>query len=169
MWIKSCFNDFSLNLVDFIFLNFLHFLILNFPYVRASLVAQKVKNLPSMQEMWVWPMGKDHLEKRIDTHSNVLAWRIPWSEELGGLQSMCACSITSVVYDSVYLWTVAHQALLSIGFSRASSPPRDWTQDTWYIGVLCIAGHQRKPRLQSMDSQKVGHNWAPNTLYLQKL
>ena len=56
------------------------------------------------------------------THSSVLAWRIPWTEEPGGLQSMYACSVASVVYDSVYLWTVAHQAPLSMGFSRQE----DW-------------------------------------------
>ena len=46
-------------------------------------MAQTVKNLPAMQES-----QEDPLEKRVATHSSVLAWRIPWREELGGLQSM---------------------------------------------------------------------------------
>ena len=53
---------------------------------RASLVVQTVKNLPAMQEMQVRSLGEeDPLEKGMATHSSILAWRIPWTEELGGL------------------------------------------------------------------------------------
>ena len=56
---------------------------------NASLVAQMVKNLPSLQETWVQSLGwEDPLEKGMATHSSILAWRIPWTEEPGGLQSM---------------------------------------------------------------------------------
>ena len=52
----------------------------------ASLVAQMVKNLPAMQETWVRSLGwEDSLEKRMATHSSILAWRIPRTEEPGGL------------------------------------------------------------------------------------
>ena len=52
----------------------------------ASLVAQTVKNLPAMQETQVQSLGqKDPLEKGMVTHFNILAWRIPWTEEPGGL------------------------------------------------------------------------------------
>ena len=55
----------------------------------ASLVAQKLKRLPAMRETWVQSLGgEDPLEKEMATHSNVLAWRILWTEEPGGLQSM---------------------------------------------------------------------------------
>ena len=55
----------------------------------ASLVAQTVKNLPAMQETQVQSLGqKDTLEKGMATHSSILAWRIPRTEEPGGLQSM---------------------------------------------------------------------------------
>ena len=48
-----------------------------------------VKNLPEMRETWVQPLGREGpLEKEMATHSSVLVWRIPWTEELGGLQSM---------------------------------------------------------------------------------
>ena len=54
-----------------------------------SLVAQMVKNLPAVQEYWVQSLGReDSLEKRIVTHSNILAWRIPRTEEPDRLQSM---------------------------------------------------------------------------------
>ena len=56
---------------------------------RASLIAQLVKNLPAMQETWVRVLGwEDHLEKEMATLSSTLAWRIPWAEESGRLQSM---------------------------------------------------------------------------------
>ena len=56
---------------------------------RASLVAQMVKNLPAMQETKVRCLGQeDPLEKGMAVHSRVLAWRIPWTEEPGGLQCM---------------------------------------------------------------------------------
>ena len=48
-----------------------------------------IKNLPVMQEMWVRSLGQeDPLEKEMATHSRILAWKIPWTEEPGGLQSM---------------------------------------------------------------------------------
>ena len=53
------------------------------------LVAQMVKNLPAVQETWVQSLGwEDSLEKEIATHSSILVWEIPWTEEPGGLQSM---------------------------------------------------------------------------------
>jgi len=58
-------------------------------YIWASLVAQMVKNLPAVWEIWV-PLlcWKDPLEEGVATHSSILAWRIPRTEEPGGLQSM---------------------------------------------------------------------------------
>ena len=65
------------------------------PYFSAiisnwnSLVAQTVKNLPTMQEIWVPSLGwEDPLEKEMATHSSTLAQEIPWMEEPGRLQSM---------------------------------------------------------------------------------
>ena len=52
-------------------------------------MAQTVKNLPAMQETQVRSLGReDPLEKGMGTHSSILAWRIPWTVEPGGLQSM---------------------------------------------------------------------------------
>ena len=52
-------------------------------------VAQTVKNLPAMQETWVQSLGQeDPLEQEMVTHSTILTWRISWTDEPGGLQSM---------------------------------------------------------------------------------
>ena len=54
-----------------------------------GLVAQTVKNLPAMQETWVQSLGQeDPLEKGMSTHFSILVWRIPQTEESGGLRSM---------------------------------------------------------------------------------
>ena len=56
---------------------------------RASLVAQMVKRLPAMRQTWVQSLGlEDPLEEDMATHSSTLAWKIPWMEESGSLQSM---------------------------------------------------------------------------------
>ena len=63
-------------------------------YSWASLVAQMVKNLPAMQETWVWSLSwEDSLQKGMGTPSGILAWRIPRTEEPGRLQSMGLQSI----------------------------------------------------------------------------
>ena len=60
----------------------------DFPLSGASLAAQMVKNLPAVREMQVRSLGwEGPLEKGQATHSSILAWRIPWTEEPGGLQS----------------------------------------------------------------------------------
>ena len=62
----------------------------NFPSnLGVNIVAKIVKNLPAIQETWVQSLvWEDPLEKGMATHSSILAWRIPWTEEPGGLQSM---------------------------------------------------------------------------------
>ena len=65
---------------------------------QASLVVQMVKNLPAVQETQVRSLLQEHpLEKGMATYSNSLAWRIPWTEKPGGLQSMGS---QRVGYDS---------------------------------------------------------------------
>ena len=65
---------------------------------RISLLAQKVKNLPAMQETQVWSLSwEDSLEKSMATHSSILAWRVPGMKEPGGLSHF--------VYSFVYRWT----------------------------------------------------------------
>ena len=58
-------------------------------HFAASLVAQMMKSLPAMWETCVQPMDwEDSLEKETETHSSILAWKIPWTEEPGRLKSM---------------------------------------------------------------------------------
>ena len=55
----------------------------------SQMVAHMINNLPAMQETWVRSLGQeDPLEKGMATHSSILVWRIPWTEEPGRLQSM---------------------------------------------------------------------------------
>ena len=58
-------------------------------------MSQTVKSLPAVQETWVQSLGgEDPLEKGMATHSGILAWKIPWTEEPGGLQSMGSQRVT---------------------------------------------------------------------------
>ena len=76
----------------------------------ASLVAQRLKHLPAMQETWVRSLDReDPLEKEMATHSRILAWRIPWTEEPGGLQSTGSQRVrndwaTSLSLFPLYWW-----------------------------------------------------------------
>ena len=57
--------------------------------IGTSLVVQRVRNLPAKQETWVRSLsGEDPLENEIAAHSSILAWRIPWTEDTCGLQSV---------------------------------------------------------------------------------
>ena len=67
------------------------FKLLTKDYMGTSLVAQVVKRLPTVQETQVQSLGwKDLLEKEMETHSSILAWKIPWAVEPGVLQSMAS-------------------------------------------------------------------------------
>ena len=62
-------------------------IIITYAVIRASLVAQMVKNPPTKWETWVLSLGQeDPLEEGMATHPSILAWRIPWTEEPGWLQ-----------------------------------------------------------------------------------
>ena len=66
-------------------------------YLFASLVVQTEKNLLAIQATWVQSLGwEDPLETEVATHSSILAWRIPWTEEHGRLQSMGSQSCTGL-------------------------------------------------------------------------
>ena len=81
--------------------------------LRDFPIAQSVKNLPAMQETQVPFLGQeDPLEKEMAIHSSILAWRIPWTEEPGGLQSM---GLQRVRYDEVIN---THTMSLSLMSSR---------------------------------------------------
>ena len=112
----------------------------------ASLVPETVKNPPAMQETWVLSLGgEDSLEKGMATHSSILAWRIPWTEELGRLQS-------SRVENS---WTrLSNQHFhFHFTFTIGSGNPLQYSclENPWT---------EKLSGLQLMGSQRVRHNWA---------
>ena len=108
-WLNSC-NPWN---------NPIRYSLLIYPsYKWASLVAQRLKCLPLMRETWVGSLGQeDPLEKEMATHSSILAWRIPWTEEPGGLQSMgsqrvghdWATSLSTLTFLQVKKGTVIEQ------------------------------------------------------------
>ena len=76
----------------------------------TSLVAQMVKRLPTMQETWVQSLGReDLLEKEMATHSSILAWKIPWMEKPGGLQSMGLQRVGHVAALEIYNTQTPHK------------------------------------------------------------
>ena len=87
---QSLSHDISESLCIFVYAVFSsHQLSESFPLGGTSLMSQMVKNLPAVQETWVRSLGQDNpLEKGMATHSSLLAWKIPWTEEPGRLQSM---------------------------------------------------------------------------------
>ena len=108
--------------------------------IRASLIAQLVKNLPAMQETPVQFLDwDDSLEKRKATHSSILFWRIPWTVQSMGSQRVGHDWATFTFTATP--WTVAHQASLSMGFFRqeywsglpfppSGEPPNPGTEPT---------------------------------------
>ena len=79
-------------------------------YSWAFLVAQTVKNLPAMQETWIWSLGwGDPLEDGMATHSSTLVWKIPWTEEPGRLQFM---GLQRVGHDWVTKHSTAQETYL---------------------------------------------------------
>ena len=86
--------------------------------LRASLVAQMVKNLPTMQETGVWSLGlEDTMKKGMATHSSILAWRIPWTEEPGRLQSMGSQRVGHDWATNIHINTIL-LALLTMCFNQ---------------------------------------------------
>ena len=119
------------------------------PCFQTSLVAQMVKRLPTMRETWVQSLGQqDPLEKEMAAHSSTFAWRIPWTEEPGGLQFIG--SLESDTTERLHF----HFSLSCIGEGNGNpfqcsclENPRDGKPD----------------RLLSMELHRIGHNWSDAT------
>ena len=102
--------------------------------LRASLVAEMVKNLPTMQETWVQSLGReDTLDQGMSTHSSILAWRIPWTEEPGGLQSVRLHDMTEQL-TAVLKGVLGEVCFLSGPCSSVHVCPHE--------KALIISGHQ---------------------------
>ena len=90
----------------------------------TSPVAQRVKNLPAMQETRVWSLcWEDSLEKKMATYSIIVVWRIPRTEEPGGLQSMASQRVRHDWMTSLSLLIILEWSAIS--FSRRAFQPRD--------------------------------------------
>ena len=75
----------------------------------ASLVTQTVNNLPAMQETWFRSLGQeDPLEKGMATHSSILAWRIPWTEELGDYSPWGCKELDTTEQLSLFFFLIFH-------------------------------------------------------------
>ena len=90
--------------------------------MEYSLVPQMVRNLPAMQETWVQSLGQeDPLENRMATHSSILDWKIPWTEEPGRLQPIGSKSTTKQLplnYDVQKLLQNAWKYLVFRGLEK---------------------------------------------------
>ena len=132
-----------------------------------------VKNLPAMQEPQVWSLDwEDPLEEDIATHSGILAWRIPWTEEPGGLQSM---GLQRAEHD----WVASTFTLGFPGPQKVKNQPAMCETQVWSLGredplekemathssILAweIPWTEKPSGLQSMGLQRVGHYWETST------
>ena len=104
-------------------------------YSELISLAQRLKCLPAMRETWVRSLGReDPLEKEMATHSSILAWRIPWMEEPGGLQSMGS-------------QRVGHDWVTSLSLSLSLSPP------VWHFSSVALSFSFFLHDLQELSSQ----------------
>ena len=98
---------------------------------RASLVAQMLKSPPAMQETWVQSLHwKGLLEKEMATYSSILAWRIPWTEEPGGLQCMGSQSWTQL---SIVFCLTASRWTVGVAAPQAINETIDWSTSIIWI------------------------------------
>ena len=94
---------------------------------KASLVAQTVNCLPTMWETRVRSLGReDTLEKAMATHSSILAWKIPWTEELGWLLSMGSQRVGHDLATSLYLKWITNKDLLYSTWNSAQCYVAAW-------------------------------------------
>ena len=137
---------------------------------KSSLVAQTVKGLPAVQETRVWYLAwEDPLEKGMAIHSSILAWKIPWMEEPGGLQSTGSQRVRWLNYftftfegDGLPWWLSGKESTCQRHrfnlWVRKISWRRKW-QPTQYFCLGNPRNRVLQSRLQSMRSQKVDHDW----------
>ena len=108
----------------------------------ASLVAQKVKNLPAMWETWIWTLDQENpLEKEMATLSSILAWKIPWREKPDGPQSMGSQRVRHGWAPDTHYWSYVKYVhyklalakrpgmLQSMGLQKSQT----WLSNDWRI------------------------------------
>ena len=115
--------------------------------LSPQLVAQTVKNLPAMWETWVGSLDWDPLEKEMAIRSSILAWRIPWTEEAGRLQSMGLQRVGHDWVTNTFIFIAELQ----------NRPPRDIS--TWYVDYFM---------LKAMETLRFKRNHCPPFNYLEE-
>ena len=139
------FSDIIINTLFFLWLWFALFLCPFFTFkfyiyiylkCKTSLVAQTVKCLPTMQETWVRSLGReDPLQKEMATHSSTLAWKIPWMEEPGRLQSMGLQRVdtTERLHLIFKMFHVSNKQLTFVFHLSWKSSPLIWSSGAFNI------------------------------------
>ena len=117
-----------------------------------SLVAWRLKRLPAMRETWVRPLGwEDPLEKEMATHSSILGWRIPWTEEPDGLQSVGSQRVRHDWAHTLSLFTVRPTMSWSV--------PRPW----WRTASCSLTAHYsdrgRGPTMHCLWAARMEPSW----------
>ena len=134
-------------------------------------MAQRVKHLPTMWETWVRSLGWDLLEKEMATHSSTLAWKIPWTEKPGRLQSMGSQRVghdwvTSLSYRKLYIVQKLHTHIyIYISFCAGSVlknlriclPTRKHALDPWGQGKIAWR-RKWEPALDSLHWKSHGQS-----------
>ena len=122
-------------------------------YKGASLVAQRLKCLPAMQETLVQSLSwEDPLEKEMATHSSILAWRIPWTEESGGLPST---GWQRVGHDFTFTFTFLVLESVTQTWRGKRKPAGRVNQCFWRATKLNILA------VESLRSQLNAREWGP--------
>ena len=146
--LNFCFIFLWFELWDY-FLFFLSFFFFFFfvgwgPY-EIFLVVQMVKCLSTMQETWVQSLGwEDLLEKEMVTHSSILAWKIPWTEDPGRLQSMGPQSQTRLSDFTFFLWKSLRLVFISVALKH---PDNSWKYYVSWINFYLEFLSLRSPEL----------------------
>ena len=107
----------------------------------SSLVAQRLKCLPAMRETWVGSLGQEDPLKEMATHSSILAWRIPWTEEPGGLQSTGWC----MGFFSCSVWALLPFGHVGSYFPHQRSNPR-WRRNRTGRPLYLLQIHRKNNR-----------------------
>ena len=127
----------------------------------TSLVAQTVKHLPTMWEIQVQSLGwEDPLEKEMATHSSILAWKIPWMEEPGGLQTMGLQRVGHNWATSLLLFTSLKPLSQFLVLGEPRQRPEKAMAPHSSTLAWKVTWTEEPGGLQSMGSRRVGHDWA---------
>ena len=111
---------------------------------QASLVAQRVKNPPAMRETWVQSLGwEDPLEEGMAIYSSILAWRMPWTEEPGGLQSMGSQRVGQTERLSTQSLQAMSSPTLPISSCRLFFKIKFYWNAVLFLGLLVTYSYNR--------------------------